>query len=80
MTQEYKEDFNNNICRFCERETISDRVRYHYHFTGKYRGPAHCICIINVTQGKSNNIPFLFHNLSNYDTSFRKLVDLKMIQ
>ena len=35
MTQEDKEDFdNNNICRFCGREIISDKVRDHSHLTG----------------------------------------------
>ena len=30
MTQEDKEDFdNNNICRFCEKEILSDKARDH---------------------------------------------------
>ena len=42
MTKENEEDFkNNNICRFCEKEILSDKVRDHCHLTGKYRGPAH---------------------------------------
>ena len=41
MTQEDKEDFEkNNICRFCEKEILSDKVRDHCHLTGNYRGPA----------------------------------------
>ena len=46
---------------------------------GKYRGPAHNICNINVKQKDSNFIPFAFHNFSNYDCHmfFKKLVDLK---
>ena len=39
---------NNNICRFCEEEILSDKVRDHCHLTGKYRGPAHNTCNINV--------------------------------
>ena len=36
MKQEDKEDFdNNNICRFCEKEILSDKVRDHCHLTGK---------------------------------------------
>ena len=32
MTQEDEEDFrNNNICRFCEKEILSDKVRDHCH-------------------------------------------------
>ena len=80
MTQEDEEDFkNNNICRFCEKEILSDKVRDHCHLTGKYRGPAHNVCNINVRQADSNFIPFAFHNFSIYDCHmfFKKLVDLK---
>ena len=51
----------------------------HCHWKGKYRGPAHSKCNINVTQKQSNFIPFIFHNFSNYDchTFFKRLVDLK---
>ena len=68
MTQENEEDFrNNNFCRFCEKFNECDNVRDHCHLTGKYRGPAHSNCNINVTQKQSNFIPFIFHNFSNYD-------------
>ena len=79
MKQEDKEDFdNNNICRFCEKETVSDKVRYHCHLTGKYRGPAHNTCNINVKQKGSKFLPFAFHNFGNYDCHMVKsLVDLK---
>ena len=80
MTEENEEDFrNDNICRFCEKEIISDKVRDHCHLTGSYRGPAHNTCNINVTQKQSNFIPFIFHNFSNYDCHmfFKKLVDKK---
>ena len=58
---------------------ISDKVRDHFHLTGKYRGPAHSKCNIIVTQDKSSIIPFVFHNFSNYDCHlfFKKLVDKK---
>ena len=80
MKQKDEEDFRNiNICRFCEKEILSDKVRDHCHLTGKYRGPAHSKCNINVTQKQSNFIPFIFHNFSNYDCHmfFKKLVDKK---
>ena len=68
MTEEDEEDCrNNNICRFCEKEIISDKVRYHCHLTGSYGGAAHSKCHNNVTQKQSNFIPFVFHNFSNYD-------------
>ena len=68
-----------NICRFCEKNIESDKVRDHCHLTGKYRGPAHNTCDINVTQKQSNFVPFVFHNFSNYDSYmfFIKLVDKK---
>ena len=80
MTQEDEEDFkNNSICRFCEKEILSDKVRDHCHLTGKNRGTAHNACNINVRQADSNFIPFAFHNFSNYDCHmfFKRLVDLK---
>ena len=80
MTQEDEEDSkNNNICRFCEKNIESDKVRDQCHLTGKYRGPSHNICNINVRQADSNFIPFAFHNFSNYDCHmfFKRLVDLK---
>ena len=42
ITEEDEEDFdNNNICRFCEKEIICDKVKDDCHMIGKYRGPAH---------------------------------------
>ena len=44
-TQEDKEDFEIiNICRFCEKEIIDNKVRDHCHLTGKYRGVAQNTC------------------------------------
>ena len=80
MTEESEEDYkNDNICRFCEKNIESDKVRDHCHLTGNYRGPAHSKCNINVTQDQSNFVPFIFHNFSNYDCHmfFKKLVDKK---
>ena len=80
MTEEDEEDFRiDNICRFCEKEILSGKVRDHCHLTGKYKGPAHSKCNINVTQKQSNFTPFMFHNFSNYDCHmfFKKLVDKK---
>ena len=70
MIKENEEDYrNNNICRFCEKEIIGEKVRDHCHLTGKYTGPAHSKCNINVTQDQSNFILLIFHNFSNYDPS-----------
>ena len=80
MTQEEKEEFeNNNICRFCEKIIEPDKVKDHFHLTFKYRGPTHSKCNINVIQDKLNFIPLLFHNFSNYDCHmfFKRLVKKK---
>ena len=80
IMMEDEEDFkNNNVCRFCEKEIISDEVRDHCHLRGRYRGPAHSKCNVIVIQKQSNFIPFMFHNFSNYDCHmfFKKLVDKK---
>ena len=79
MTDEEEDYRNNKVCRFCEKFIESDKVGDHCHLTGKYRGPAHSKCNINVTQKQSNFIPFIFHNFSNYDCHmfFKKLVDRK---
>ena len=78
MTEENEKDFKNNkVCRFCEKNIESDKVRDHCHLTGKYRSPAHSKCNIDVTQDQSNFIPFIFHNFSNYNCHLflKKLVD-----
>ena len=79
MTQEDEEDYKNkNICRFCDKNIESDKVRDHCHLTGKNRGPSHNVCNKNVKQKDSNFLPFAFHNFCNYDCHmfFKKLVDL----
>ena len=80
MPEGDKKDYrNNNICRFCEKNFESDKVRDHSHSRGIYRGPAHSKCNINVTQTENSFNPILFHNFSNYDCDmfFKRLVDLK---
>ena len=50
LTEEVEEDCRkNNVCQFCEKHIECDKVRDHCHLTGKYRGPAHNKCNINVT-------------------------------
>ena len=70
---------NNNICRFCEKNNKSVKVRDHCHLTGKYRVPAHSKCFNTVTQDIIHFIPVVFCNFSNHDchTFFEKLVDRK---
>ena len=53
MTEEDEEDLdNNNICRLCEKNIESDKVRDHCQLTDSYREPAHSKCNKNVTQSK----------------------------
>ena len=78
LTEEDWEEYRNNgICRFCGKNLASDKVRNHCDLTGKYRGPAHDKCNINVTQ--SNFFPFVFHSFSKYNCHLicKKLVEQK---
>ena len=65
MTEDDKEDFKKNICRLCEKEIVSDKVRDHCHLRDKYRSSAHSICNNNVTQKKHIFISFIFFKFSN---------------
>ena len=81
MTEKDEEIYRkNNICRFCERKLLSDKVRNHCHLTDKNRGPAHNNCTLNVTQKQSNFIPFAFHGFKNCNCHlfFKKLLDKKI--
>ena len=44
------------------------KVRDHYHYTGKYRGAAHSNC--NLKYRTTKKIPVVFHNGSTYDYHF----------
>ena len=80
MTDDDREDYKTiDICRFCGKNIGTDKIRGHCHLTDKYRGPAHSVCKINVTQQQTNIVPFIFHNFSSYDCHmfFKRLVDLK---
>ena len=51
LAEEIEEDFrNNNICRFCEKEFISDKLKDHWHLTVKVRSAAHNTCNTIVAQ------------------------------
>ena len=80
MTEDDEEGLENfDIRRFCGKGINSDKIRDHCHLTGRYRGPAHDTCNMNVTQKRSSFIPLVFHNLSNFDCHlfFQGLVDIK---
>ena len=57
-----------NICLICGRliDINDNKVRAHCHITGKYRGPAHWSCNINLKASKK--LAVIFHNLRGYDS------------
>ena len=64
MNEEQNEEFErSNICWICggSIDIGDNKVRDHCHVTGKYRGPAHWSCNINLKINK--NLVVIFHNL-----------------
>ena len=69
MTKEDNEYFKNSTkCWICDNDYVDNdvKVRDHCHIRGKYRGPAHRDCSINLKL--NHKIPVVFHNLKNYDS------------
>ena len=67
MTNEDVEIYNDShICWIYKEEWNTDKVRYHFPVTGKFRGAAHNKCNINLRLPKK--LPIIFHNLQGYDT------------
>ena len=64
MTEEqenlFQESHNYWICKNLI-DNDDEKVRYHCHVTGKFRGAAHWDCNINFQLTKK--IPVIFHNL-----------------
>ena len=44
------------------------KVRYHCHYTGKYKSAVHSTC--NLKYSVPKKIPIVFHSESNYDYHF----------
>ena len=56
------------LCYICKKRFSTDdnnKVRDHYHYTGRYRTVAHRTC--NLRYKTSKEIPVIFHNGSAYD-------------
>ena len=66
-TEENEEFERSNICWICGRliEIEDNKVKDHCHITGKYRGPAHWNCNINLKVSKK--LVVIFHNLRGHD-------------
>ena len=74
LTVEEKIHYNEQeICYICKKEFDKNdkkhyKVRYHCHYTGKYRGAPHDIC--NSRYKITKEIPVVFHNGSTCDYHF----------
>ena len=75
LTKKEEENHNNQkVCYICKKEFDTNdttessslerkknyKVRYHCHYTGKYRGDAHNMC--NLRYKVPKEIPIVFHN------------------
>ena len=71
MTEEDEKQYRNtNICRFCEKNNKSDKVRDDCHLPDKYRCPVQNQCSFIVTQKQSKFLPFIFQNFIKKDCHF----------
>ena len=64
MIEEEEDQFqSSNTCWICEKhiDDGDEKVRDHFHVTGKFRGATHWICNINLQLTKK--VPVIFHNL-----------------
>ena len=59
---------SSNKCWICNKlfAAGNNKVGDHDHVTGKYKGPAHWNCNINLKLSKK--VPVIFHNLKGYDS------------
>ena len=72
MSAEQEERFqSSNICLICNKlfDVSDNKVRDHYHITGKYRGAVHWSC--NVIFKMTKKVLVIFHNLEGYDSHFK---------
>ena len=69
MSSEDEERFQlSNINWICNKlfDVEHNKVRYHCHITGQYKGSVHWSCNINFELTKK--VPVIFHNLRGYDS------------
>ena len=76
LTDEQNKSYEKQkVCYICKEEYRTDddnkkyhKVRYHCHYTEKYRGAAHNFC--NLRYKTPKEIPGVFHNSSTNDYHF----------
>ena len=69
MIEEKEQLFQkSNSCWVCKKfiDNDDEKVRDHYHITGKFRGAAYRSC--NVNFQLTEKVPVIFHNLKGYDS------------
>ena len=69
MTEEEEHLFQqSNNWWICKKliDNDDEKVRDHYHVTGKFRGAAHWDC--NITFQLTKKTPVIFNNLKGYDS------------
>ena len=74
--EELKSHLDMKVCYICRKRILKkfannknyQKVIDHCHYAGKYRGAAHSIC--NLKFNVPNEIPVVFHSVSNYDYHF----------
>ena len=77
--KEIKSYEKQKVCHIWEKTFCDDKnkkreygfyhkIRYHCHYTGKFRGTAHNIC--NLQYKVTKKLPIVFHNRSRYDYHF----------
>ena len=69
MIEEKEQLFQkSNSCWVCKKfiDNDDEKVRDHYHVTGKFRGAAYQSCNVNFQLTKK--VPVIFHNLRGYDS------------
>ena len=76
MTMHDKMPYDNSThFHICNEELGKDRVRDHCHLFGKFPGAAHEVC--NLKYKIPKFFPFVFYNLSGYDSHLKTLANNK---
>ena len=68
MSEEEQKFQSRNTCWICGKliDNDDEKVRDHFHITGKFRGAAHWNC--NISLQLTKKVPVIFHNIRGYDS------------